>query len=44
MVCFAAYTGARRSELCRSRIADWRFDDKTVKVRQKNRDKEKTFT
>jgi len=44
MVCFAAYTGARRSELCRSRIADWRFDDKTVKVRQKKRDKEKTFT
>jgi integrase len=44
MVCFAAYTGARRPELCRSRIADWRFDDKTVKVRQKKRDKEKTFT
>jgi integrase len=44
MVCCAAYTGARRSELCRSRIADWRFDDKTVKVRQKKRDKEKTFS
>lgn len=44
MLCFAAYAGARRSELCRSRIADWRFDDKTVKVRQKKRDKEKTFT
>jgi integrase len=44
MVCFAAYTGARRSELCRSQIGDWRFDDKTVKVRQKKRDKNKTFT
>lgn len=44
MVCLAAYTGARRSELCRSRIADWRFDDKTVKVRQKKRDKEREFT
>lgn len=44
MVCFAAYTESRRSELCRSQIADWRFDDKTVKVRQKKRDKDKTFT
>ena len=44
MVCFAAYTGARRSELCRSQIADWRFDNNTVKIRQKKRDKEKTFT
>ncbi|MEO6811935.1 MAG: hypothetical protein ABI353_22730, partial [Isosphaeraceae bacterium] len=26
MIAFAAYTGARRSELCRSRLADWRFD------------------
>src|SRR5262249_22205054 len=25
MFCFAAYTGARRSELCRSRVGDWRF-------------------
>ncbi len=44
MVCMAAYTGARRSELCRSRISDWRFDDKTVKIRQKKRDKKKMFT
>ena len=44
LLCFAAYTGARRSELCRSRIGDWRLDDKTVKIRQKKRDKEKTFT
>jgi hypothetical protein len=43
-VCFAAYTGARRSELCRSQVADWRFDDKTAKIRQKKRDKEKWFT
>lgn len=44
MICFAAFTGARRSELCRSQIADWRFDDETVKIRQKKRDKEKEFT
>lgn len=44
MASFAAYTGARRSELCRSQIADWRFDDETVKIRQKKRDKEKEFT
>ena len=44
MVCFAAYTGARRSELCRSHISDWHFDDNTVKIRQKKRDKEKRFT
>jgi integrase len=44
MASFAAYSGARRSELCRSCIADWRFDDKTVKVRQKKRDKERAFT
>ena len=44
MVCLAAFTGARRSELCRSQIADWRFDDETVKIRQKKRDKEKEFT
>lgn len=43
MVCFAAFTGARRSELCRSQIVDWRVDDETVKIRQKKRDKDKTF-
>ena len=44
MTCFAAYTGARRSELCRSLIADWMLDDKIIKIRQKKRDKEKKFT
>jgi integrase len=44
LFCVAAYTGARRSELCRSRISDWRFDDQAVKIRQKKRNKEKTFT
>lgn len=44
MVCFAAFTGARRSELCRSHIADWKFDDQTVKIRQKKRDKQKEFS
>jgi integrase len=44
MACCAAFTGARRSELCRSRIGDWLFDDNTVKIRQKKRDKEKAFS
>jgi integrase len=44
MFCFTAFTGARRSELCRSRIGDWRFDEHTVKLRQKKRNKDKTFT
>jgi integrase len=44
MVAFAAYSGARRSELCRSRIADWRFSDQVVKIRQKKRDLDKEFT
>jgi integrase len=44
LFCFAAYTGARRSELCRSRIVDWRHDDGVVKLRQKKRDTDREFT
>ncbi len=44
MVCFAAYMGARRSELCRSQISDWRFGNGMVEIRQKKRDKDETFT
>jgi integrase len=41
---FAAYTGARRSELCRSRLVDWRLEARVVKIRQKKRDLEREFT
>lgn len=44
MTCFAAYTGARRSELCRSLMTDWLLDEKMVRIRQKKRNKEKKFT
>lgn len=44
MVCLAAFTGARRSELCRSRIADFQFERGIVRLRQKKRDKDKEFT
>ena len=33
MVRLAACTGARRSELCRSRVGDWRLDETVVKIR-----------
>ncbi len=38
MAMAAAYTGARRSELCRSRVGDWDLDAGTVAVRQKKQD------
>ena len=44
MVCAAAYTGARRSELCRSRRVDWQLDKQVVRLRQKKRDKHKEFS
>lgn len=37
MVVFAAMTGARRSEICRSRIEDWDFRTMNVKIREKKR-------
>jgi integrase len=37
MVCFAAYTGARRSEITRALVADIDFDGKTVLIREKKR-------
>ena len=40
----AAYSGMRRSELCRSMLSDWRIDDGMLKVRQKKRDLERDFT
>jgi integrase len=44
ITCAAAYSGMRRSELTRSRIGDWRFDDAVVQVRQKKRNTDKKFT
>lgn len=37
MFCFAAHTGARRSEVIRSRIADVDFEGKGVLIREKKR-------
>jgi integrase len=43
--CIAAYTGARRSEILRSRIDDLDFDAGTITIREKKRDwtREMTF-
>ena len=37
MFCFAAHTGARRSEILRSRIADFDFQAGSVLIREKKR-------
>jgi integrase len=42
--CFAAYTGARRSELCRVQVEDLNFTTSTVHIREKKRDRSKTVT
>ena len=39
MFMFAAYTGARRSEICRSQIDDFDFDQKQVLIRERKRRK-----
>ncbi len=44
MFAFAAYTGARRSEMIRSERDDWDFDSGVVTLRQKKADKSKSFT
>jgi integrase len=44
MVCFAAHTGARRSEMLRSQVTDIDFDSGTVLIREKKRVKGKTTT
>lgn len=41
---FAAFTGARRSEMLQSERDDWDFGDGVVAIRQKKADKSKTFT
>lgn len=44
MFVFAAHTGARRSELRRSLMTDFDFENKTVLIREKKRDHEKVET
>jgi integrase len=44
MVCFAAHTGARRSELLRARVADVDFEGKTVLIHEKKRVRGKRTT
>lgn len=41
MFCFAAYTGARRSEIMRSKISDFDLDGMTVRIQEKKKDREK---
>lgn len=44
MFVFFALTGARRSELCRSRIDDFDFENQVVHVRERKRDRTKRET
>jgi integrase len=44
MVCFAAHTGARRSELLRARVSDIDFNGKTALVHEKKRVRGKRTT
>lgn len=44
MLAFCAYTGARRSEMLRSRLEDLDFDGDEVSIREKKKDREKEFT
>ena len=44
MFVFAAYTGARRSEICRSRIDDFDFEQDQVLIRERKRRKDLSGT
>jgi integrase len=44
MFVFAAHTGARRSEILRSRIDDFKFDDGAVQIREKKKSRDKRIT
>jgi integrase len=44
MLVFAAHTGARRSELLRSRRGDFNFDSSMVTIREKKRDPSRDLT
>ena len=42
--CIAAFTGARRSEILRSRVDDLDFDAGTITIREKKRDRTRELT
>lgn len=44
MMVFAAHSGARRSEMCRSLVSDFDFSEKTVLIREKKKDHDKVET
>lgn len=44
MFVFAAHTGARRSEILRSQIDDFKFDDGIVQIRAKKKSRDKRIT
>ena len=44
MFVFAAHTGARRSEIVRSHVDDFDFHSRTVQIREKKRDHDKSLT
>jgi integrase len=44
MVCFAAHTGARRSELLRARVSDLDFEGETTLIHEKKRQKGRRTT
>jgi integrase len=44
MFAFVAHTGARRSEILRSQIDDFKFDDGVVQIREKKKSRNKRIT
>jgi integrase len=44
MFCFAAFTGARISEICRARVEDVQLDQRQVRVHEKKKSKTKYTT
>jgi integrase len=44
MFCFAAFTGARISEICRARVEDVQLEQQQVKLREKKKSKTKNTT
>lgn len=44
MFAFAAYTGARRSEMVRSERGDWDFGTATLRIRERKADRSRDFT
>lgn len=44
MVAMITLTGARRSEMCRSRLEDWDLEAGTIRIREKKRDTSRDYT